>query len=705
MRPPAVIPLWFLLLCWAAAFAGMLQAQVQPSVVSVADARASMARREFTDPARVQGVVTFTNSRLGLAYLQDASGGIGFDPRIAGDRAIQAGDHLELTGYLGRRQGLAMILRDRAQWGPAKVRFLEEPASKLTVRRFELADAAQLRIDGLQAKLTGIVRRISVPPVADAPMVVEVSSASGYAIARLPWREPQAVLDSWLNKPVSMSAVLICRADPPLLPADADALLLVPSRQSWTIDQRGLLDVFQRQPLLRLGDIQVTPRGSIRQRVHVSGIVTAAKPRAWVCLRTEDGSLEIRTRQMQQFLPGQKLAVAGWPKNEEGRLLLEDGVCRFLERGPPPPPMPLEGGFFNDRMQHELVQVQGRVQSQPLPGEAPRLVLELDNGVRCRLLWEEFIEPAQLSFIRDGSRISAAGICLIENSQESWQQGQPHITLMPRGLADIAILKSPPWWTPSRLRRAVWMLLGLVLCTVSGAFLFRWQLWRQARRIREFESRAAAEEERLRIAREFHDSLQQQLTGAALHLETLKGALHAAPDMLPRLIDDTAAMLRHCQAEARQCIWDLRNDSPAPKQLGPALRQWLQQHQGSLKPPHLEFDDETQGLELDEPTCFQLLRIAQEAVTNALKHARAGRITVRLRRTAEQAVLVVEDDGCGFASALINRPEPGHFGLSGMRERAAKIGARLHIHTQPGGGTRLSVQLTLSSSTRHESLV
>lgn len=698
---PAILP-WFFLLFSAAVVS---LAAAQPAVVSVADARASMARREFSAPTRVQGVVTFSNARLGLAYLQDASGGIGFDPRISGGRSVQAGERVELTGFLGRRQGLAMILKDRTQWGPAKVQWLESPTEKLTVRRFELDDAAQMRIDGLLARVTGIVRRISVPPVAEAPMVVEVSSANGYALARLPWREPQSVLDAWLNMPVSMTAVLVCRADPPLLPADADALLLVPARENWTLDQKGLQEVFQRPPAQRLGEIQVTPRGSSRQRVHVSGVVTAAKARSWVCLRTEDGSLEIRTRQMQQFLPGQKLAVAGWPKNEEGRLLLEDGVCRLLGSGPPPRPVPMEGGFFHEKMQRELVQVQGRVQSQPLPGEAPRLVLELDNGVRCRLHWEEFIRPAQLALLRDGSRISASGICFILPNGEAAQQGQPGITLVPRGLADIAVIKAPPWWTPQRLRLAVWSLSGLVALAVSGAFVFRWQLWRQATRIREFESRAAAEEERLRIAREFHDSLQQQLTGAALHLETLKGALHAAPDMLPRLIDDTAAMLRHCQAEARQCIWDLRNESPALQPLGAGLRLWLQQHQTRLQPPYIEFEDSSNGLELSEPQCFQLLRIAQEAVTNALKHAGARYIRVRLSRAAHHVALVVEDDGQGFSPALFARPEPGHFGLSGMRERAAKIGARLHLHTQPGGGTRLSVQLSLTDTSLHESLV
>ncbi|HEY1083764.1 MAG TPA: hypothetical protein VGE29_15995, partial [Prosthecobacter sp.] len=90
-------------------------------VITIAEARARFSRRENQTPVRVRGVVTFSNQRLGLAYVQDASGGIGFDPRSPHAAEIVPGQTLEVEGYLGRRQGLVLLLRDRVDFGPAEV--------------------------------------------------------------------------------------------------------------------------------------------------------------------------------------------------------------------------------------------------------------------------------------------------------------------------------------------------------------------------------------------------------------------------------------------------------------------------------------------------------------------------------------------------------------------------------------------------------
>ncbi|TDU80723.1 histidine kinase/DNA gyrase B/HSP90-like ATPase [Prosthecobacter fusiformis] len=671
-------------------------------VMTIAEAKAHLARREFQDPVRIRGVITFSNQRLGLAYVQDASGGIGFDPRTNASPLPKPGDMVEVEGYLSRHQGLTMLLRHRTRLGPPEVQPVFTPAKQSPAPlSFDLDAAAELRIDGLLTTVSGVVRNVSVPVEESEPMIVEISSPSGHAIARLPWREPQAVLDSWLNAPVDLNAVLVSRAASPLLPEDADALLLVSSRADWKLQPQALEEVFQRTPVTAVKAIQATPRSALRERTHVVGTVTAAKARSWVCLRMEDGSIEVSTRQMQDFKPGQRLAVASWPQNKEGRLMLQDGVCRVMGEGTPPLPVKLNKGIFNVNLHRELIQVTGILNTHSLPGGTPRYTLTLPSGVHCRLAWEHFLLPNQIHDLENGSRIRLTGICHFTQDSSSIPESTG-LSILPRSLEDIVILAGPSWWTKERLMLTVWWLLGLVGIALPGALVFRWQLWRQSQRIREIECEAATEEERLRIAREFHDCLQQQLSSAALHLDTLKGALHAAPEMLPRLIDDTAAMLRHCQVEARHCIWDLRSDAAVRSSLTTSLNDWL----GSRIRPDIntqvQFVHEGTEPPLPEGTPFQLMRIAQEAIANALAHSSARHIQVRLRCTRQHVEMIIEDDGRGFEPGLLTHPRPGHFGLSGLKERAAKIGADLELTTRPGTGTRIAVRLSLSSL-QHES--
>ena len=727
--------------------ASSLQA-AQP-VITIAEAKALMARRDVKNPVRVRGSVTFTNHRLGIAFVQDSSGGIGYDPRTrASTKFPIPGDTVEVEGFLTRRQGLAMILKNSSDFGAPEVHPVPDEKTAIPALPFDLDDAAQLRLDGHLTRVSGVVRRISVPPLENAPMLVEISTPSGYAIARLPWREPQSVLDQWLDCPVTLTAVLVCRADPPLLPEDASALLLVSYRSRWVLQPRALEEAFNSPPITALSDIQATPRTNARQRIHLQGIVTAARPRAWVCLRTEDGSIEVTTRQLANFVPGQRLAVAGWPQNVEGRLTLQDGICRSIGHSGAPAPIHLEQGFFHPRMQRELVSLTGTLHTHTMPGGIPRHTLALPSGVHCHLAWQTFLRPNQMRHLLEGSRIQITGICHI-HSPGSFaavaDDTSPSISIHPRSLTDLTLLEGPSWWTPARLTLTVWLLSALAGLALPGALIFRWQLWRQARRIREIESHAAAEEERLRIAREFHDSLQQQLSSAALHLETLKGAIHAAPDMLPRLIEDTTAMLRHCQVEARHTIWDLRSETTLATGLIASLKNWLENRVQPSITTRIEFTHEGLEAPLPEAIALQLMRIVQESVHNALTHASARHIRVHLSTVAaapaqrkrltqrfhltkatsripiqgkrpfafpadstELALqpqrpptmphlhLLIQDDGIGFDPRLLSSPPPGHYGLAGLKERATKIRAHLEISTHPQTGTRISLHLPLS---------
>ncbi len=110
----------------------------------------------------------------------------------------------------------------------------------------------------------------------------------------------------------------------------------------------------------------------------------------------------------------------------------------------------------------------------------------------------------------------------------------------------------------------------------------------------------------------------------------------------------------------------------------------------------LELDASPQGL-ADEVQ-YNLLRITQEAVNNAVKHASCRTIEVGLQSTADRLRLSIHDDGVGLGDHDSDHPQPGHYGLIGMRERANQIGADLRLRSAPGEGTTIALDLPLGGA-------
>lgn len=237
---------------------------------------------------------------------------------------------------------------------------------------------------------------------------------------------------------------------------------------------------------------------------------------------------------------------------------------------------------------------------------------------------------------------------------------------------------------------SLWTLF-LSLAGIGGVALSTLVLLQlQEPKMRANEACAIAGYERKRIAREIHDSLQQQLSGASLHLQTLKGAMLAAPQMMPRLIDEATAMIRHCQVETRHCIWDLRSAAPKPESFSETLIEWMRMRGTQVKGTKLHFGMNGEMPPMSEDVLFQVMRIIQEAVNNGLAHADARHVNVWLDATAQEVFLTVKDDGRGFLPQSLCE---GHFGISGQRERAQKIGAKLFFSSSPGNGTRVLLRV------------
>ncbi len=208
--------------------------------------------------------------------------------------------------------------------------------------------------------------------------------------------------------------------------------------------------------------------------------------------------------------------------------------------------------------------------------------------------------------------------------------------------------------------------------------------------VREQAQHLAALEERQRLARELHDSLSQALYGIALGTHTAREFLDADRGKAIEALDYVLSLSDAGLTEMRALIFDLRPESLEMEGLVNALAK-------QAAAVRARYDLETGTEFCEEPeapfeTKEAIYRIAQEALHNTVKHACARRLNLRLCRRDETIVLEVSDDGVGFDSQALY---PGHLGLSSMRERAARLGGQLEVHSAPGCGTRVRAEFSI----------
>ncbi len=195
----------------------------------------------------------------------------------------------------------------------------------------------------------------------------------------------------------------------------------------------------------------------------------------------------------------------------------------------------------------------------------------------------------------------------------------------------------------------------------------------------------ATSRERNRLARELHDTLAHSLSALSLQLEALRTLLAHDPATAQKVVDELAALARQGLQESRQAIQALRLDRVQTLGLAGALRDELQAFQVRTG-VQVSLRVSGQEADLTAEEAQTMYRIAEEALSNVERHAAAQNVTVHLACGTDRVDLVIRDDGVGFDPATV---DPERYGLTGMRERAALVGATLAVHSRPGGGTEI----------------
>ena len=212
----------------------------------------------------------------------------------------------------------------------------------------------------------------------------------------------------------------------------------------------------------------------------------------------------------------------------------------------------------------------------------------------------------------------------------------------------------------------------------------------------------AREEERQRFARDVHDGPAQAFANAIIGLEFIERALRTDRD---NVIEDGLAeierikrTMREGLTEIRRFIFDHRPTMLLDRGLAPTLRHYVQSYQ-SIFPMVVNVDIDADIDRFDPDLELTAFRVVQESIQNASKHAKASQVDVRIRRAADNSVLVtIVDDGRGFDPERVSAHAMGGVGLNGMKERVALVGGQLTIDSERGAGT--TVQLVLPAEGR-----
>jgi signal transduction histidine kinase len=196
--------------------------------------------------------------------------------------------------------------------------------------------------------------------------------------------------------------------------------------------------------------------------------------------------------------------------------------------------------------------------------------------------------------------------------------------------------------------------------------------------------------ERNRLARELHDTLAHSLSALSVQLETAKAYWDVEPETSQQLLDQSLAATRTGLNDTRRALKALRASPLDDLGLLLALRKLAQtaaeRSQFALQ---LSLPDHIPPLASDVEQC--IYRVAQEALENAVHHAHARELSLALAAGTDGITLTIADDGVGFDPQRVEHNS--HFGLAGMRERAAMVGAALEVHSRPHGGTRIKLTL------------
>lgn len=468
--------------------------------------------------------------------------------------------------------------------------------------------------------------------------------------------------------------------------------------------------------------ITYQPDVDFGHRVASSGMVTFAIPGVFylmdngACVRVESADTNVS--------PGDLVEVTGFIDSSRGLASYSEALVKKTGTATVPPP--LEPSIFDilnpkTRSAEEMVSVPGHpdfdgrlirlkgVLRRVLPpgkdGNAT-VIVESDSHLVYALL------PGNAPSWKEGALVELTGACELEMErigEMPWYSIKGFHLLL-SSPADLRVISEPPWWTPKRLSILLTgVFLVLIISLIWGYAMRRQVAIRGAQLAAEISTRESAEiehettlRERQRLAHDLHDTLEQALMGVALQLEIASLSQTTDPNQSTHHLALARQFLERSRSEVHRTVWDLRTHGQEGKDFMDILNDRVSSMvEGSSV--RITLRREGEALPIPDLIAGNLLMLAQEAVTNSLKHSGASEISIVLRTPPGFLELLIEDNGSGFDLAKVPGQDTGHFGLQGMRERVKRLMGKIELNTSCGHGTKLHVWLPITASESDQS--
>lgn len=460
------------------------------------------------------------------------------------------------------------------------------------------------------------------------------------------------------------------------------------------------------RPLAALARFHPEPPSG--HRIRTRGTVTLCVPGSHLYLQRGLAGLRVEITGEEVFSAGDELEVTGFVAVENPVAKLVAAHAKRLSQGNMIPAVTVtprrilqingESAYSGQLARpgdyhNALIRFAANVIVVSATERGGEIMLDAD-GVGVTLLCEPAIF-AKVKSVASGSTIQATGIVrsIGDSDRSPIFLGSPprsaRLTVLLPTPDDLVIRRFPSWWTPRRLGTALGLVGGVALAAVAWGLSLQRQVRRQLAVIESGLLSSATSEERLRIAREFHDTLEQDLAGITLQLDA--AADRAADAESREIFEEQRGQLARVRAETHDFLWDLRHPTRQEGPLAAAIEAQVAALQPLTDTP-LITEVAADLPQVSSLVRHHLLRIIREATTNAIGHAKATKILIRVDRDGDAVVCDVIDNGKGFTHAAADRV-PGHFGLHGIHERARRIGAVVTILSQPENGARISLRV------------
>jgi len=674
-----------LLLLAAGAFGVAVHGQLPPAAKSLpilthADQvrRLSPEEAALGYPVLIRGVITMDAPAPDF-FIQDATAGIYVEGSVSPKYPHLLSQFVEVEGVTGPGK-FAPVIRE------TKFRVLGEgvlPKPQL----FPFSELANGQQDSQWAQVRGIVRSAAVDRTSwrEPALAMRIASEGGEFHVRVPIAREED-FSSWVDSEVLIEGV--CGSLYNTNRQLTGILFYVP-RLSFVKVEAPASEV-PLSALLRFSSAEGT-----RHRVRVRGVVGYQQLGKALFLQSQGKGLRVLTQQSTPLEIGDLVEVLGFPAMGDSAPMIEDAAFHRLGHESVQQPLKLDLAAPWEQFDGAVVTTDAKLLNRQTQPDGLRLMLQhgelfFDADVAAGAAAERMLS------IPLNSEVQLTGICLVR-SGGLWQIPQSFRMLL-RQPQDVVVLKTPSWWNS---RHTLWVLGitgGVLMAVLVWVVVLGRRLQEQMAVIRQKRHSSAVLEERNRIARELHDTLEQELAGITMQLDLAVDCFQQAPGVAQHALETARNMSRHSMVEARRSVWDLRCQLLENGDLVTALTQIVE----PLVPrEQTKADFKIQGspVRLPAPVEMNLLRIGQEAVANAVKHGRARHVSIELRFEPASVCLTVSDDGEGFAAA---QPSPtGHFGLLDMRERAQSMGSHLRVESESGHGTRIAVEVPLHPREGH----